>query len=82
MQFNYPGINSPTVSGLQYRTSTTAEWTNYNINNVIELKKKNDIIQFKNLNTELGNYISSTFSYVQFILTGQIKAKRKCIIIT
>lgn len=72
---------SPTVDGLQYRTSTTNAWQQYNIDTVITLANENDIVQFRNTNNALGKYVSSTFHYVQFVMTGSIKAARKCFII-
>ena len=74
-------IKQPTVDGLQYRRSLNDEWTPYIIDTVITLSNVNDIVQFRNTKAELGKYVSSTFYYVNFVMTGSIKAARKFVII-
>ena len=61
----------PTVSGLQYRTSVTNPWQNYEINMVITLENVNDYVQFRNVANTLSK---SKTSYVKFVMTGGIKA--------
>lgn len=62
-------VGSPTVSGLQYRTDSSAAWSSYTIDDVITLASVGDYVQFQNTESTLS---SGSSSYVQFILSGSL----------
>ena len=64
-------VGSPTVSGLQYRTDSSAAWSSYTIDDVITLANVGDYVQFQNSESNLS---SNTSNYVNFVMTGSIEA--------
>jgi len=60
---------SPNVSGLQFRTNTDKQWTNYTIDAVITLSNVGDFVQFQNTQNTLSTSVSN---YVKFVMTGKI----------
>ena len=63
-------VGSPTVSGLQYRTDSSAAWSSYTIDDVITLENVGDYVQFQNTESTLS---SGSSSYVQFVLSGSLE---------
>lgn len=64
-------VGSPIVSGLQYRTDSSAAWNSYTIDDVITLANVGDYVQFQNSESNLS---SNTSNYVNFVMTGSIGA--------
>lgn len=65
---------TPVVSGLQYRTDSSAEFTKYTIDDVITLANVGDYVQFQNTNETLSFGSDSAQNYVQIFVVGSVAA--------
>jgi len=64
------GEGSPTVNGLQYRTSDS-NWQTYSVNTTNIPLSSNEYVEFRNTETELSKGLHD---YVKFAITGQVNA--------
>ena len=64
-------VGTPVVDSLVYRTDSSDAWMDYDVDTVITLANVGDYVQFRNLSEKLS---TSTESYVQFSMTGEIAA--------
>ena len=65
-------VGNPTINGLQYRSDSTAQWDTYIVGTTIILSEKGSYVQFQNTQQTLSLSVSN--NYVQFVMTGNIKA--------